>query len=93
MKKQKLEVPKESVVQADKLMAKFDIGVKALEHSVRFAARFSKSLAIEYRLTYPAQVNLEGTINNMLQYGLSEDAVKDVLLDLLDNLDFLPAKG
>ena len=52
------------------------------------AEELAKELTAEYDLTYRCGVNLEGTINNMLHYGLTIEQAEDVLRDVLDNLEF-----
>ena len=55
-----------------------------------FAHKLAKELRLKYKLTYACSVSLEGTINNMtLHYGMSEEPIRDILTDLLDNLDFV----
>jgi hypothetical protein len=51
------------------------------------AEALAQELRAKYELTYRCSVNLEGTINNMLFYGMKIDQVKDVLEDLYDNFE------
>lgn len=48
-----------------------------------------KELVTEYDLTYRCGVNLEGTINNLLHFGLTIEQARNVLTDVLDNFEFL----
>jgi hypothetical protein len=56
--------------------------------SIDIAEILSSSFANDYNLTYRCQINLEGTINNMLFYGLSQQTIEDILRDIYDNLEF-----
>jgi hypothetical protein len=51
------------------------------------AEELAAELAVMYGLTYRASVNLEGTINNMLSYGLTIEQCDDVISDILDWAD------
>jgi hypothetical protein len=39
----------------------------------------------KYDLTYRCKVNLEGTTNNMLYYGLTLEQCEDIIMDIYDN--------
>lgn len=47
------------------------------------------NLGFRFGLTYSCQVNLEGTINNMLQEGLTMEKIDEILSDVLENVDFV----
>ena len=49
------------------------------------AERIAKYFAEKYNLNYRSQVNLEGCINNMFFYDLSEDEIVNLLDDLYEN--------
>lgn len=59
------------------------------ENLASFACKLAQELRHKYGLTYGCSVNLEGTINNMIHYGMGEEPIKDILTDLLDNVDFV----
>ena len=44
-------------------------------------------MARRYGLAWRTQVNLEATINNMQHFGLTLANTKDVITDILDNLE------
>lgn len=83
------KAPKESVGEGQRILKLADDPAKCEECNRSFAARFSKGLALEYGLSYRAQVNLEGTINTMVCYGLSDEQIMDVLVDIYDNTEFV----
>ena len=58
------------------------------ENKRSFAFNFAQELRGKHELTYGCSVNLEGTINNMLDYGMNDKAIRDVLEDIYDNLQF-----
>lgn len=51
------------------------------------AEKLAWELAEKYRLTYRTQVNLEGTINGMLESKLTIDQAHEFITDILDNLE------
>ena len=53
------------------------------------AEQLSLKLVNYYKLTYRCQVNLEGTINNMLLDGISIEKIKYYLEDIFDNVEFI----
>lgn len=59
-----------------------------LERMKMNAESLAYNLRLEYGLTYRCSVNLEGTINNLLQKGLSLQEVEDVVRDILDNIEW-----
>jgi hypothetical protein len=46
-------------------------------------------LLIDYHLTYRCACNLEGTINNLLHYGLTLEQSEDIVRDILDNYEWV----
>jgi hypothetical protein len=65
-----------------------------------FAADLAYQIRVDFDLTYRTQVNLEADINQMLDCGMKKKDVKEVLLDIFENLAFVnrvpvivPGKG
>lgn len=65
-----------------------------------FAYNLAYALKISFDLTYRTKVNLEADINRMISCGMKEKDVKEVLLDIFQNLAFVnrvpvivPGKG
>lgn len=52
------------------------------------AEKLILKLERKYWLTYSCVINLEGTINNMLQDGISIEKIEYYLDDILENIDF-----
>ena len=46
-------------------------------------------LGLEYGLTYRCAVNLEGTIDNMMYYGMKLDQAEYLIRDILDNIEYI----
>lgn len=47
----------------------------------------SQKLKNDYGLTYRCAANIEGTINNLLYYGLGIDQAEDAIRDILDHIE------
>lgn len=65
-----------------------------------FAADLAYHLRVDFDLTYRTQVNLEADINQMILCGMKKKDVKEVLVDIFENLAFvnrvpviIPGKG
>lgn len=65
-----------------------------------FAADLAYQIRIDFDLTYRSQVNLECSIGQMLDCGMKKKDVKEVMLDIFENLAFVnrvpvivPGKG
>lgn len=65
-----------------------------------FAADLAYKLRMDFDLTYRTQVNLEAGINQMRDCGMKNKDVKEVLMDIFENLAFVnqvpvivPGKG
>ena len=58
-----------------------------------FAEWLAQRFGATYSLTYRCMVNLEGTINNMLQDGLSDSQVINFLDDIYSNLEVVLSLG
>jgi hypothetical protein len=56
---------------------------------IETAEQLAKLLASTNYLTHRSQVNLEGTIQNMMLDGIKIEKIKYYLDDLLGNIDFL----
>ena len=57
-----------------------------------FACKFAQELRKKYSLTYACSVGLEGSINSMLHYGLGEEPIHDVLIDIMETVEFTEEK-
>ena len=53
------------------------------------AQRLQETLA----LTYRCEVNLEGTINKMLELGLSESDTESILEDVIENVEWVASEA
>ena len=65
-----------------------------------FAEDLAYHLRLDFDLTYRTQVNLEASIGQMLDCGMKKKDVKEVMLDIFENLAFvnqvpviIPGKG
>jgi hypothetical protein len=56
---------------------------------IETAEQLARYLALNNYLTYRAQVNREGVIQNMLLDGIKIEKIRCYLDDLLCNIDFL----
>jgi hypothetical protein len=57
---------------------------------IETARQLSVFIADLYGLTLRCQINLEGTIQNMLFDGVKIGLIKSYLEDIYDNVEFLP---
>lgn len=57
--------------------------------NIKTAFELAERLSLMYYLTNRAKINLEGTINNMLQDGIDIELIKGYLIDILDNVEFI----
>lgn len=53
------------------------------------AEKLAKDIKNKYNLSHKCSVNLEDTINNMIDYGLSIKKIEGILLDIFENIEFL----
>lgn len=51
------------------------------------AEALAQAFQHEYSLTYKCTVNLEGTINTMLSYGLDLEKIREIIEDIYDNFE------
>jgi hypothetical protein len=61
----------------------------ALQEVERTADDLAREIALKYNLAARCQVNLEGTISNMMLDGISVRRIKHYLEDLYDNVEFI----
>lgn len=52
------------------------------------AEKIADDLTVEYGLTYRSKVNLEAIANTLMQ-KLTEEETKDILDDIISNIEFL----
>ena len=73
----------------DCMLAECKQEIERLRKPVNLEAEaLAQKYRTDYDLTYRCSVCLEGTINNILLYGLSYIQIKNILEDILDSIEF-----